>query len=560
MTELLVEKYPAVYSTAESCTYVRQVGTKSYDYLRSYPQNNAENYFNAPDGVENNIGTEIKFMDNLNSDWFDLREMQLMVTGYVCLQNNHTQPLTPDRFSAFNPEFLFQSCRVRIGNTDIVTPSNKDNVYMSGHLKKLLSYSSPFAQADAGYEEFYPDTGLDARPNKVPFTASASVVTATDPAADTNYIQVGTQGGTNVQAGASVDVFQSALPHGNPGFTVTPNVYYNKGYEARQTLFNSAAIKPITFPVKIKYLVDSLDAFADVQSNVSLQVVFRRNYDRFCFQTAGDPTVGVAGQYPKFWMTYLELQTPTYRPDPLALSMLEAKLLAGTVTRRRWVDIDIIPYATLLTPGTAQTCIEFVNAINRRPVGAFLAYQFNAETNGLDSGALTFSPFNGNSMRFFNPGVTQARAMIGNQMVYPSTYGYQGDPTKANYAEFYRSFLKLTDYWRQSREAPLIDYNAYINHKFMIPFDFRDLDTSLFLQEGQWKLNFQINHTGLPAIPTGGIAPYIAQGSTLSDAAAPTTRIGGPVQVWLFLFQEREMIVTQSSAGVSVQFDVPPLI
>jgi len=532
--EFVSEDYPSYYNLAESLAYVRKTGTSEYDHLRLNPIVNLPSAFNAPQGSANGQ--------------YLFSESELHISFYTCHRDNHSEPLTPARTASAMLDYTFDYGYVKVGPNDIGSNS-KTNIDMSAHLIKQLSYSPEYARLIEEEEMFFPDTGLDARPNRVPFIITADVSTdvGSDDAGTNNVIKVGVEGGEGSQAAQDVDITESTSAHGSAFFEVSENPYYNRGYTKRHALQNSSSIKRLTYAVKLKYLFRALETMNIALNNFSFEIFLRRSEDSRVFQTAGVPNGGEAGHEPKLYIEAITLQIPMVKPNPRVDEVLRQRMLSGTSYRARFIDVETHIWPNQIQAGSGRTVADFTAILNRRPIGCLLGYQYTAETNATILNGNTYDPYNGNVMRFVNVKPTLAKAMIGNNLVFPRE-GHRCNPTNDDYLELYREFLRFTGYLRQDKFAPVLNYEAYKNHKFLIPFDFRDIDEKTWYLDTHYNLRFQIDHFPIPALP--------ADAANARDAGSP---LGGPCYLVLFLFLEREVLVHIEPNGTRVEFDIPPL-
>lgn len=547
--EFVSEDYPSYYNLAESLAYVRKTGTSEYDHIRLNPVVNLPASFNAPEGSPNGQSQTVSFKHTFTTTGYYLfSEQELHVSGYLCRRDSHSNPLPTSRSSTANTDFTFDYGYIKVGPNELIS-SYKDNLDMSAHLSKLISYTPEYARLIEYEEMFFPDTGLDARPNRVPYTVKATVSTDQNDGVDgdTNVIQVGTQGGTGSQQGALVDVTDSATAHGNAYFSISDNPYYNRGYAKRHSLLNSGSIKRFTFAIKLKHLFKGLETMNVALNNFDFELYLRRSHDSRVFQTAGVPDGGNVGREPKLYIESLTLQIPMVKPNPRVDEVLRQRILTGTSYRARYVDVEVHIWPNLIPAGSGRTVADFTAILNRRPIGCLVGYQYASETTATTLNGNTYDPFNGNIMRFVNVQPTMAKSMIGNNLVFPRE-GHRCNPTNDDYLELYREFLRFTGYLRQDKFAPVLDYESYKNHKFLIPFDFRDIDEKTWYLDTHYNLRFQIDHAPIPALP--------ADAADARDAGSP---LGGSCRLVNFLFLEREVLVHIGPDGTRIEFDVPPL-
>lgn len=155
-----------------------------------------------------------------------------------------------------------------------------------------------------------------------------------------------------------------------------------------------------------------------------------------------------------------QLFIPAYQPDPIRQLELQTKLQSGFTTIRKYIDVDVMLSNETFNAVTS-TEVAFSPNLDRIPKALLFGFVY---TGDIDSQ-------NGNCHRYFNPDLTSAYVQIGGSQVIPATY-LRGETT--NKTAYFTELLKVGDMLDPSK-AHCLDYESFLRHKFLIPFDLREL-------------------------------------------------------------------------------------
>lgn len=361
---------------------------------------------------------------------------------------------------------------------------------------------------------------------------------------------------------------------GNPYNNITPNLKYNDGFRQRCLVTGVNSVTSggnyNTIVVPLIYYIRALEIFRATTSGIAYQMMLQRPPDYETMFSANNATAGNAISNPLpanagVRIVDMKLCIPAYTPSAEWAGKLQERLNAGTVSVRKYVDCDLYPYTTQLTSGMTSFNVVFPAVSNRRPVAALLALQFASDHLQTQMG---------NTHRYIPFGVSTAQLQYGASTFYPPDGRYTINSMYNDNVTLYRDFMKVCDIVT-GNTANCISYQDFVTHKYFVPFDLREIPPT-GLPNGQ-SVNISIDvsflgpvGSGQPLGASGGIPATPASidsagsklppfyGGTDNGRFSGTWQSGPPINgviVWLFLFQERGVKLTETAAGVEITPD-----
>jgi hypothetical protein len=553
----VVEVPPMIYNESEVTKFYREVGNRDFHWHIIASDNPQPAGWNGPSRT-------IRFTDTLRNYEYDLNRCGLLMSYSLCTSG--TQGAAPTNLNASSyvspaSDTFFDQVRFRIGATEISNMNGKEYMHKAAHIKKLLEYDPTHQSMIEGFEYFYPDTGTDGSATRVKFSATAEVATlngvtpvgaGTIAAANTNNtFLLGVQGGAGTQLGPAVNplagvggVAGTVNADGNPFFFITDNPVYNQGFDRRTNKTLGNAINTIWIP--LRFYVNALEAVKDAESGLAIEMILRRPIDPETMFAANNAAAGAAITAPvpqnaAVNIVNLQFLIPAYTPSDYWKSNITAKLNHGAVSVRKYIDCDVLLATSQLVPAATSANITWTAVCNRRPVGCLIAYQF----------ANDFQSQMGNTHRYFNPQFSSVQLQLGSGQFFPEQQ-ITLTPNNLDNVALYREFLRFSDI-TNGQQANCVDFKSFINHKFFVPFDMRDIRSESLPNGQSLNINFQANHNAIRANPTG---IDDAANGRYSGAVLAGTPVTPSVLVWLFLFVERAVQVKQTVTGVEILSDV----
>ncbi len=519
----VVEIMDPIYEPETLNTYYRKVGTKEFQWYTINPV--------IPVTAAIPVNREYRFVDTLKDRQFVLEHARVLLTFQI---TNAGAAYAGGEPVAISPDSLFQQVRIKLGNSDINSGYGfKDNnQHKWAHISKLIQYSPSHAQLVAQEELFYPDSSKTTSLSyNYPYQLAGVVVT--ENGQNTNYLQVGTTVGP---AGAQPNGVNAVVITG-PGsgvLSLRNDPLYNQGWDKiHRRLVNSA---PYCVSIPLKYYAPSLDALGDAMSGFTLEVVTKLNLDAeacFCQQIYNGAGVAYTQYTAQLAVSDIKLQIPMYTPNDEALQLYVNRIERGFISVRKYVDVDVIQWSgQLVGNGTVTTTLaDFTSVLDRKPIAVLFGYQYAADYNTIS----------GCCNRYFNPQPSSAYMQLGNGQRFPRD-PFQANNTGNRYQEFYHSLLKVCDIVGPQKSM-MLDYQSFLNHKFLFAFDLRDIDPSNFNIGGALRITFNANHAAIPA------APLVAANTNAGIYGNPP---GGNANLFMFLIMERNIRVTQTPSGTTL--------
>lgn len=582
----VIEQVDPRYLQDVSTTFFRVVGSKGKQHGVLLPMNGVSNAaLNAADRT-------IRFNENLKSYFYDFQNMGVLLTFKNQTAAAAPADYLPGNFLSIISDGFFSTVRVKVGTEEINYGYGfKDRMHKWAHLSKLMRYNPTYAKMVEEYEYFYPDTGEQASCDRRKFTVNARVGTlATNVVTSAlgglvdvtgitqNTILVGHQGTVGAQASAvlltpasaitllagggpgassvaslvdittsvsGIDittnpnfgvVANSVNPDGNPLFFIDDNKDYNKGFYARTKRSLTSAITTVWIP--LKYYCPALEALGDVLTGVTLDVLLQRPLHADYMFSANKSSVAASViDLPALGLITIEkceLHIPILEPDDERRNMLISKITNGITDIRKYIDVDIMQ-SSVFPVNTTTVIVDHINIIDRTPVAVFFGFQYAGENDKQT----------GNPHRYFNPKPSSSSVRIGNGASIPLN-PFVTVAGGNDYVTLYRAFMDVCDIMGTSH-GNMIDYQSFLNHKFLFAFDLRQIDKSSFNLGANLKLTFNCNIAGSPVVvadDNGANGRFVGSAQT------------GPFHVWTFLLMERALQVTQTSGGTTIRANV----
>lgn len=530
----VVEHINNIYEPELLNTYHREIGAKEYQWYTINP---------ITANQLNNADRQIRFNDTLKERHYKLKSMGILYTFQLVRNDNGTN-FTAAVTNGICCDSWFDEVRIKIGNSDINSGyGSKTSLNKGAHLLKIIQYSKPYAQMIADSELFFPDSGSSSSAETRKYSLNVRVAKLSDGGVvadsgavgvnNNNVIIVGVQGGTGAQFGADVDIFASAV-------TAYPNAFaeryvYNEGQAKMAARLAASNIYTVWIPL-IHY-APSLNAFPDVLTGFVLDVVIRKTLDaELCFYGTDFNAVSA----PKLNVIDAKLQVEMYTPDATGESIFKNRLIDAYTDVRKYIDLDIFQYPTLITGTTTRA--DFTAVLDRKAVAVMFAYQFPND----------YQTISGNTNRYVNPYITDAYLQVGNGQRIPRDSYVGSNSTNQNYLEFWRSMTKVCDVVG-NQHSMVLDYQSFANHKFFVAFDLREIDPTNFNLGGALKLSFNATHTACPANTAAYYDGFGIQGSGTGATTGSPPGSGTGYQLWMFLFIERSVRVSQTATGTTVE-------
>lgn len=508
----------------------------------------------------NNASRNITFQDVLNNSYFRLSESHVILSlritaadGTSAVSETSRVGITPDSFITYG--------QFKLGTQEIHNQGNKDRLYKSAHIEKLLSYEPSFAKEVSGHQYFYPDTGTVGGASRVPFSHKGAVGRIITPNtltmsgaitnADGTYSS-GTAGNNatilqnflivgngdagiagvatavaNVNGAAPavttlVDISRSDTANGNPAFVTEFNEIFNKGFYDREKRVNGSKI--ITISIPLKHYFRTLTAFNDVVTATNLECLIRLPSDAEMLMA-----IGAVGNGLRVMVQKAELRIPAYTPNYFVRSVLQKRLNVGEVSIRKFIDWDYQVSIDLPVAATGTT-VTYPGNIDRRPLFFLFGFQYIGD----------FDSTTGNCHRYFNPQLTSAQISIGGGSPIASTY-LVGDATNNDQQAYFEELMKVADIINPC-DGKALDWDSFQSHKYLVPFDMRDQlsdETINDIVSKSVPVRFQTTHAAIP--------------TTVADAANMCGFPGGGYRVVMFAGLERAIEVKVSSTGLVVK-------